>query len=494
MERRKAILAGAGFIGAIAYGKQNKVGSSQFFGQSPNVLLPANAADTVDIVQYLRLQPQPKFKRGHTLPPLSRFGWIMPTAAGIELAERWGYALEWDGSSRISSLVASDPKKYRLSVILHREPLPNMPESMWLHNALGELVNGQQIWSPEAPEAALRAIARLRTEHLQKIQAKAPISVILNGGEFGLPIPAVAPSFAQDPRVVAAKGSRTWFDYISERKAYQEAMSTQIVREVVPNRSVYAYYGGDSNPHRARYPTWYNYAFDYKYMQTTTDYPSSSAYFKAVNTGWTGKIDILTGVLNSVGQQIKAGDPLSYNWVCSGWVRGPKNQPVFGEIYRYMGFLKCYYTAGMIGGIAGYFDLPKNGFDAPFDFNRPPDWLRQMIVLADVHALFSYFEDYLRSGDLLAGPITHRWSRDTPAYEFPTEDPEVRVLARKHKQKASWLITAWAASGDSRQVSVDIPTLGRISLLARPEGSVYTASVVSGKAQLNWRDSRTPIV
>ena len=53
-----------------------------------------------------------------------------------------------------------------------------------------------------------------------------------------------------------------------------------------------------------------------------------------------------------------------------------------------MGFLKCYYTAGMVGGVAGYFSYPPGGFEA--DLGDPmPSWLQQMVTLAHAQALFA---------------------------------------------------------------------------------------------------------
>jgi hypothetical protein len=98
-----------------------------------------------------------------------------------------------------------------------------------------------------------------------------------------------------------------------------------------------------------------------------------------------------------------------------------------------------------------------------------------MMSLGHVHALFSHLEDYLRHGDLLPGPDRHRWSTDLPAYEFPTGDAAARVLARKHRTRDEWLLTAWAAGGANREVSVTIPKLGELTLLARDTASVYLA-------------------
>ena len=69
-------------------------------------------------------------------------------------------------------------------------------------------------------------------------------------------------------------------------------------------------------------------------------------------------------------------------------------------------------------------------------------------------------------------------------YEFPTGDAEARVILRKIKVKPQWLITAWAAGGKDRPVSVTIPELGKVSLCARIIGTVYNAAQRNGKAEL----------
>jgi hypothetical protein len=507
MRRREVILAGFGAIGAISCSNRNQRSIDLISEQVPTELgqtIYISTGQKINPDLYLKQLPAPKFKPGHTLPPLTRFGWTLPFEARVELAHHWGYALEWgpyasvdrvaqalanpqSEEAKVMALAAANPKRYPLAVTLSRD-LPSTPAGLWLHNDRGELLDGKQVWSPEAPLSALQAAAKLRAEPLKQIHQLAPISVVLNGGEYGLNVlGGIQSSCERDPRVMAAKGNRDWFDYLSARKAYQESFITKAVRQAVPDRKMYVYYAADSNPHRGRYGGWQRWCYDYKYMRKISDRPSSSTYFKEFNTGWTGNMDILTEVLNSVGQQIKFGDPLSYNWVCSGWVRADKSA-VFGEIDRYIGFLKCYYMAGNIGSIAGYFDLPTGGFEASFAADRPPNWLLQIVVLSRVHALFSYLEEYLRQGDLLPGPMKHIWSKDTPAYEFPVQDPDIRVLARKHRRKAAWSIVVWAAAGNPRQASVEIPQLGRIELMARPTGSVYTANLVADRVKLTWVD------
>ena len=155
--------------------------------------------------------------------------------------------------------------------------------------------------------------------------------------------------------------------------------------------------------------------------------------------------------------------------------------------------MKCYYAAGMIGGNAGYYQfLGRDGFSKPFPADQPPHWIQQLTALAHVHAQFSRLEEFLRDGDLMAGPGKHRFSKDLPAYEFPTGDATVRVLARKHRRRAEWLVTAWAADGDEREVKTTIPELGELKLRARPSGAIYRVTLKEGRATAQPMDKDEP--
>ena len=452
----------------------------------------------MDALGHLRAASKPTFKQGHTLPPLTRWGWAMPFDVQVELAEHWGYALELGEANaglvkklddpksvpaKLCALTASDPKRYPLSVLTYRacgskKFRESLPPDTWCRDADGKPIEGHRWkqWSPEAPDAVFERAAAEAVKHLKAVQEKAPIAIALNGGEYALSVFGHSGKlWKQDPTVVKAKGERSWFDYISQRKAHQESIITRAVRAALPGRLLYIYYYADGCPHRNRYGGWLVWAWDYKWMKAVSDLPSGSSYYRHFNSGWTGNSDLLTQTLNSITQQIAEGQPISYNWVCGGWTRKSPDKD-FSDDARYTGYLKCYYTAGMIGGIAGYFAYPKGGFAGDLG-PKPPSWLTQMMVLARVHALFSHLEDFLRNGDLLPGPNKHCWSKDLPACELPTGDPTARVITRKHRARDEWLLTAWAAAGPDRQVAVTIPKLGRVQLEARAQGSVYRATL-----------------
>jgi hypothetical protein len=416
----------------------------------------------------------------------------------VELAERWGYALSIDSylnqavvhdittnpagvNARIVALAQSDPEKYPLSVLADR-PLvggattmpPELVGAYYARDSSGNFVvdaaTGGPSWrtvSPEMPDSVYEWAAAGQAQPLAALRAIAPISIVLNGGEYGVSVPGHSQAYwAQDPQVVAAKGDSSWYDYASRRVAHYEQVISDASIAAVPDRALYLYYDSDSSRDQGAYTTWSNWSHDYGQMRSLSDIANGSLYYKHSNTGWTGGRDMLTQVLNATAHQQEFGDKLSYHWLNGGY--GGE----FSDLEHYTGFLKQCYTAGMIGGVAGFFSYPTGGFDAPFS-GAPPSWLEQIEALSQVHAAFSYLEDYLRHGELLPGPNSHVWSPNLPAYELPTGDATARVLARKLEDRSEWLVTAWAADGADRLVTVAIDDVGSVDVVARASGSIY---------------------
>ena len=439
--------------------------------------------NTETLLAVLRAEPGPAFRTGHTLLPLTTWGPEFPFEVRKEMAEKWGYALQFGRirpplverladpesvESRVCALAAGDPRTYPLHVTVGpafsvRTFIDDLPAETWCRDEEGELLDGKRIWSPVAPAATFRMIADFELAMLRKVLAKAPIAMLTNGGEYALGVIGHhRTTWERDPTVMAAKGETDWFEFISARKADQESIVTEAVRKLVPDRRLYIYYHTSGCPHRGRYGHWWHWAWDYKHMRRVSDMSNSSIYWRHYNTGFAGDNDCLTQALNSTGQRLALDEPFSYNWVNPGWPGKGRPEPPMAEPARYMGYLKCRYTTGMVGACAGY-----------FAYDDPANWLWQHMALGRVHALFSHLETFVRESDLLPGPGTHVWSKERPAYEFPTGDAALRVLARRRRGKAEWLLTAWAADGDERDATVTVPDLGGITIRARPSGSVY---------------------
>lgn len=470
---------------------------------------------------------KPIFRPGHTLPMLSQWGWGISYDASVQLAD-WNYSFYiGDANSTLVANMAnpttlagkalalskSDPDRYRLQVNVDRYivPFANYPASAWAHDSGGRFIydsDGSKIFSPEAPVSFLRQVGEQRADYLRQISEKANIAVVLNGGEAGLGVPINVSNASNDPKVKSAQGTKGWPDYISEKKAYQENLTADAVRSALPDRQLYIYYFASGGATR-NYGTQNQWFWNYDKMQTVTDLPNESMYYTQFNSGWVGASTMLSQVLNGVGRQIQLGQPLSYNWVNGGWWKDGSNPGGLGELDKYAGFLKTYFTAGNIGGIAGYFSYPTvqkegyDGFDACFDptvsfdyskYTSPqpnsiPHWLTQMMSLSQNQALFSYLEPFLRNGDLLAGNGQNAYSDDQPSYEFSTGFANTRVVARKMKSTNEWIITAWAADGVTRDVSVTIPTLGTVSVNAVSSGHVYYGKLNGGSPSLTLVDT-----
>jgi hypothetical protein len=215
--------------------------------------------------------------------------------AQVELTEHWGYALEMGEAnagllkelddpkslpSRLCALTASDPQRYPLSVLTYRACCDakfseTLPAQTWCQDADGK-PSGEakwKTWSPEAPSEAFQKAAAAAVEPLKKIQEKAPIAVILNGGEYALSVYGhCLKVWEKDPKVLKAKGEKDWFDYISERKARQEQIITDAIRAAFPNRTLYIFYYIEGCPHRRSDQSgWKAWAWDYKPMRTIID-------------------------------------------------------------------------------------------------------------------------------------------------------------------------------------------------------------------------------
>lgn len=466
--------------------------------------------------QYLESLPKPHFATGTRLPPLTRWGWHLSTNADVELANNWGYCLELGNAATpdevtnifnpgsfdytMVQLVKSNPSKYKLSVLMDRT-FTNPPTAFYCTNSSGQTLTdglGHDAVCPEGPDAYWKAMAEYWVKSLIAIQSNAPISVILNGGEYGLTVPGFGKTaWLQDPRVQAATNGLTLYRYTSNRKAYQLGFLTSAIEQSLPARELYIFYNTGAEENRTTYAggtQYLEWSWNSDVMVTNSDLPSFEDYYTGLGS-WTnnllkstssanpGYADLLTKVLDAVGYNIALGHPLNYSWLNGGSSANSSvtNTPQLSDITRYYGFLKCLYTSGMVGGVAGYFDYPTGGFSGSFAADGAPHWLLQMIALARVHALFSHFQNFLYDGDLISGPQTHSMSHDQPAYEFTNTvaDATARVLARKLRNSNQWLVTAWAADGPDRTVTVNIPALGNVQVLARDSGAVYQATTTN---------------
>jgi len=496
----------------------------------------AKAANTT-IVDYFKNKEAPAFRPDHTLPSLSYYlgggaelsRYVLNSAgtaylknfdAEKELAQRWGYGIlhayehgQFPSERELFDFAKLSPKEYPIFVILDTRPW-NLnygsmaritPKNIFCRDQYGSLLfsGGSRMWCPEAQDAWYRFSMRYKTAALRDIAGKANISIILDQGETALWSWGTNQSelWKYDPRVLRAQGTRTNSIYYAERKNNEENSMVQALQEAVPDRQLLVYYQNGGGPLRGT-QNWPLFYMDYDFIRGRSDIPSSGVYYKHGADGFVipaNRKDLLTLALNARGYEISKGDKLSYNWLCAGGCKGGQSSGEYlADIPTYIGYLKAYYTAGMIGGVAGWYDsarpqtctdsiLPLAGGKTSalcvmdFDQNSPRHWVQQIEMLSQAHAQFSWLEPFLRNGELLPGPDSHYFhsgqsynSNDgQPAYEFPTGYANTRVLARKMNEQNKWIVTAWAADGVTRDVTVTIPVLGAVSVNAIAAGHVY---------------------
>jgi len=498
---------------------------------------------------YLAHQTAPKFKPGNTLPQLTTAGDpYADTYNDInymkEMAKRWGYAPYFGyANSYFLGIADTNPNSYWAQVIKFsaQENYPvhvlvekddwetlttssrQMPEEAKLHDQFDNIIwrvtpsakdAGIPYLNPEAPAWYLRDRAKARTDGIKTLAQKTKIGVLTYGNENGLGAgnSAFQRVVSQDPRVKQAMGNRSFWAYINERKAYQDSFTFQALREIVPDRTIFAsYYMFERDTNRSS--SWYQWRHLYDYSSYVTDVPSDEFYYKSVgsNSGFAPQSggDVLSQKLNGKYYGILKNRPLTYDWLSGNWLdkyldntinhdtADPRNATHAG----YIGFIKAIYTTGTIGANQGYYADTTTGHPNTLTniyLNNPPQFITQITALSHVHGLFSYLEKFLRNGDLLEGPNKSKYCANPascaqPAYEFTAKDssgntlPDDRVLVRKMRGEDKWLVTAWAADEvDNKNIKVTIiddktsTNLGTLDLVARSAGSVYYVTKTNG--------------
>jgi NPCBM/NEW2 domain len=519
---------------------------------APNPIILGSQSTPLD---HLKSINRPVFKQGHTMLPLSQYSCGVADPIQTELMKHWGYTGQFFlgdylGTDRAREILAN-PGKYpveyqpgNLRTIYNNyngadAKLPTLPASTWVRAANGGIylqADGLPLISPAAPDSVFQIVGDYLGAQAAYLETglNEPIRIIPNAGEHGLfwlteKDPDVV--YGQDPAVLAAyraSGQSTWLEYISQEKArHERVVKESIFKRLKKGRPFYEWYQEAYGPDRGRWGGWKKYNFLWeKFIGSdgkplVSDYSSPQMYFKFQNSGWSGiepdsmvAFDGLTQSLKDAGGLKKLGQKLTYPWVSLGWEF--QDSGGISDVDLYIGAMKAHYTAGAIGASVGYFTCTgtrEAPFVAAMSQNLPvgmatPTQIKGFYATAQVHALFSHLESFLRDGDLLDGPDQHVYKAGgeaiTPAMEFPADGestlvdgsfgkvkiPTARVVARKMRTADRWLITAWANTGIDRDVQATIDAkLGKLTLKARRAGSVYIAELKGGKVSLTLMDA-----
>ena len=521
----------------------------------PSALTPLDAGATA--VDHLRKGPQPRFRAGYTLPPLSFSNFGLSDSVQAAMAEGYGYAYGLNGSYSTQQVTSARQRGYKLFYDFQPGGFfradyaeedgvkfyTKLSADPFLQDGQGGVLSDPSnpssargfYPSPLIPDEDWLFIGRNVGKRMREVVSGQPISIIHNYGEYGLPLNSHVPLLQQDPRVVAAQASSglDWNQFLSREKVRGEAKLKQGMLEALGQTPppTYIYYTDSYNFSRGSYYTWKDYAGSYEMSARqnfpVSDMPNDQTYHGQFNPGLTGigaffPTDMLTQALNTVAGGRMLGDKRPfYMWLSAGW----ENETSVAEPERFMGYLKALYTLGVESTVAGYYcayatsrgegpnaACPTYLLTALNDGimgAQATSWLWPIIEQGHVHALFSHLQGYLNDGEVLNDGRPHPFDQSLgsapvpPLLELQAEGqtqivkswvgvdvtmPTARVLARKLKTEARFLVTAWASVGEDRLVYVTVPGLGRVQVNARKSGSVYLGKLVNGEPVLTLVD------
>jgi len=450
--------------------------------------------------KYLETLPAAQFKPGHTLPQQSNFGYNnhFTAATAKLLADNFNYNLRFPGylddrgtNPNVAGILAiydSNPSKYKVGVLM-RGSIPGNASTTYKTAANVDL----GYYSPWYDQAATDALIAFHTPDLTWAKNRFNVGIIQNPAEYGLSVPASAlPLMYQDGRYPGRtlyNAGETDIQFVNRRKSFQETQLANAVRTLFPARDAYQNYNFGGIPDIGTYVGADQYGFDFNVSKTVTDYPCGSLYYSEFNDGFIrnelggnyGGRDLWTQSVANYHQQLAAGKPLSINYVSGGWSNPIK---FYSRIDLYRGYLKSLYMLGNISTITGFFNQFSEQ-DIPFYAEGGvPHWLTDLVSAGYVQATFSWLEDYLRAGTLLPGDGTFRFNPALPSYEFNSGSPNTRILVRKLNASNNWLISAWSADGVDRDVSIVVPVLGTVRVLANATANLYTCSGIGASPVL----------
>lgn len=170
------------------------------------------------------------------------------------------------------------------------------------------------VHSPAAPDSVWEMAGKYRADPIRTVRERCPIAIVLNGGEYGIGVLGFAQKvWEKDPHILEHKGDTPWYDYVSQRKAHAETLIANAVKAVVPDRQLYIYHPTMGGTHRKRTSGWQSWMYGYEWMKPVSDLASSEHCYMHFNSGWTGKISMVTQALNAKGFEIANGQPLCYD-------------------------------------------------------------------------------------------------------------------------------------------------------------------------------------
>lgn len=497
---------------------------------------------------------RPISKEDTRLEVLTTFGYNDTGPDGHPaMVDIWGYALDADSRDG-PTLALGKPRGDWLALLDDLRQSPEAKVRVYLNRDFGTWVDGQYVPAPAEVQAAAAQLTMpkygsdgrpngdtawnynlsqedidtIATYWASKIAAvdtalKAvghKVDFVLDQGEWGPGVlgfdywtvvsdPTIRATLERDYLVNpdAAVDPYAWvrydlFRFVSDVAAKVHGAVKDATLAAVPDTGEFLYYINSGSQDRGRYGSWTDWGHDPAItLHRFGTIPVAESYTYSNNSFGVGEQNIVRKLLNAVGEQFSLGEPFAYNFVTSGWWDEVATEE---QHESWLGYLKIMYLTGQIGANAGYYNddiWKRDRGDVPTD--NTPDYLDQIILLGQVHAAFTWLDDFILDGRLLPGPFQHYFSKIRPAYEMPVYEngqlvdevtQPVHALARINAEGTKLLVSVWAGDAVDRTVTVDLSSsgiagIGRLDLLARQTGTIYIVEVKDGQAVATLLDT-----
>lgn len=376
-------------------------------GMLPFRLCAEDSADRA--VEFVRSHPAPDFREGNVLPPLSISHHAFPLDLMRELAANWGYALTLPVGLRTHAEINDPTSRAGSIVALVRENPEAYKLSLRLLIARG-FRGGRPIdFDERYPDLINYPEAFYRDAGGALIDGEHHISVLAPDAAISL----VAEHWADKVKAVAeavpVEIMVNWSEYGFEKP--QRLPLAVALRDPTVLQS----WSDDGRP-------WLEFASDHKARQE--------------------KI---------IRDALVAAAPGSYYVKYSEIGSG---HYMLGARPDWMAY-DFYFRPGIVDFACGryYYRHSNSGFT---HIDRDRDLLAHLLVS--------------RAQEIDAGmPYGYFWV--SGGWESPTGVEHKRVVARRHRERPEWLLTAWAADAEPAELSVNVPELGEIKIKATAEGN-----------------------
>lgn len=379
-----------------------------------------------------------------------------------------------------------------------------LPTSSYLRNASGQFINESGAVttdikiSPEAPVDSVKLDGRTQRLYLSSLRGfmTRNLDVIFENGEI---IPWYkANGLALDPTVNAAKTAMgvDWSTYIGRNfNRINQAYKNEFMNLPSLANTRFTYYQISGHPD-----------YNWKYSETRTvnslvngqvyssgDFypvrPENWRYWSGAWKGWQFLVD-------SRFQELKHNDNLFSPTVSPGW---SNDETATLRPAQWLGLLKAVSMTG-----AEYFHTAYFFLKVPYQ--KPADFVWQMVIPPYAQGISSRYEDLLRNGSLMNGDYPNNPISNTaqPGYSFYSGDIRKLIVARKHNTLARYAITGTIQPNSNQQGNSEIESTATIKLdgqnltfKVRRQGSTYIYDKTNPLAPVfyqldGWHESSHP--